>query len=182
MHRAVFFDRDGVLNETTIRDGLPIGPVKFEDFIIVRAVPEELSRLKRAQFKIIVVTNQPEISRGGLKLHTLDAMHRRLLNSAPIDAIYYCPHDDRDGCNCRKPKPGMLVEAAREHDIDLGQSFMVGDRWRDTEAGKAVGCSTILIHHGYNENVVSIPNYTANNLRDAIEYILTKDSVHLKIR
>ena len=116
---AVFLDRDGVLNRVFIRDGLPVGPLTLADFALVDRAAEEVGRLKSAGFKVVVATNQPEIARGRLAPEVLDAMHAQLRIAVPVDAIYVCPHSDADHCACRKPKPGLLLSAARELGIDL---------------------------------------------------------------
>ncbi len=169
---AVFLDRDGVVNEVEIRDGLPVGPLNIKDFVLVKGLAEDISRLKAFGFIVFVATNQPEISRGGLTLQMLELMHDRLLGLAAVDGIYVCPHDDHDGCNCRKPKPGLLLNAARDHDIDLRQSYMVGDRRRDIEAGQAAHCKTILVRHGYSEELSQPPDVEVGNLTGAVEYIV----------
>ena len=143
--RAVFLDRDGVLNANIERDGRPVAPWRLEDFRILPGVPEAVRELRRAGFVTVVVTNQPDIANGRTLRATLDAMHDELRRQVEIDDIRVCPHVDSDACACRKPKPGMLVEAAAEHAIALEQSWLVGDRWRDIAAGHAAGCRSILV-------------------------------------
>lgn len=171
---AVFLDRDGVLNRIRVERGLPVGPMTLAEFELIEGVTDAVIRLKAAGFKVVVVTNQPEISRGRLSPDVLDAMHAKLRALVPVDAIYVCPHDDRDSCGCRKPKPGMLVAAAEELGIDLQRSYMVGDRWRDVEAGKAAGCRTYLVDRGYRDNVATAPDHVAANLADAVSDILKR--------
>jgi D-glycero-D-manno-heptose 1,7-bisphosphate phosphatase len=171
--RAVFLDRDGVLNHVSLRDGLPVGPLSIDDFRLIDGVGEAVARLKAAGFAVIVVTNQPELARGRLSPELLDQMHARLRLRVPVDAIYVCPHVDDDKCNCRKPNPGMLISAADEHGIELSRSYMVGDRWRDVEAGKAAGCRTVLVDCGYPEQQKSPPDYVVNSLGEAVTTILT---------
>jgi D-glycero-D-manno-heptose 1,7-bisphosphate phosphatase len=142
-------DRDGVLNRPVIRDGRPYPPATLEEFSILPGVPEACETLRRAGFVLLVVTNQPDIARGVQDRAVVDEFHALLLRALPIDAVYVCPHDDADGCNCRKPAPGMLLEAARDLNLDLGSSVMVGDRWRDVEAGQRAGCRTVFIDRGY---------------------------------
>jgi D-glycero-D-manno-heptose 1,7-bisphosphate phosphatase len=101
----------------------------------------------------IVITNQPDISRGAMDISELEAMHRRIRETLPVDEILTCPHDDNDACDCRKPRPGMLLTAAQTWNIDLRQSFTIGDQWKDMEAGKAAGCTTVLIDYPYNQDV-----------------------------
>jgi len=143
--RAVFLDRDGVLNANIERDGRPVAPWRLEDFRILPGVPEAVRELRRAGFVTVVVTNQHDIANGRTSLATLSAMHDELRRRVEIDDIRFCPHVDADGCACRKPKPGMLLDAAAELSIALEQSWLVGDRWRDIGAGHAAGCRSILI-------------------------------------
>jgi D-glycero-D-manno-heptose 1,7-bisphosphate phosphatase len=148
--RAVFLDRDGVINEAVRRDNKPFPP-EPDELRIIAGVGDALVDLRAAGFALLVVTNQPDIARGTRSRHDVDAIHERLAQQLPIDGFYVCPHDDEDRCDCRKPLPGLLVRAAQEHDIDLATSFMVGDRWRDIGAGRAAGVSTIFIDQSYDE-------------------------------
>lgn len=169
---AVFLDRDGVLNRVLIRDGLPFGPMTLADFVLVEGAAADVRRLKEAGYAVFVATNQPELARGRLAPAALEAMHAKLRAEVPVDAIYVCPHDDAQRCACRKPQPGLLLSAAREHGIDLARSYMVGDRWRDIEAGKAAGCRTVLVEMGYREALKSPPDHVVANLGEAVRRIL----------
>ena len=143
---AVFLDRDGVLVATEVRAGKPIAALTLAGFAILPEAPAAVAALKAAGFATVVVTNQPELARGNVDSATMDAMHGRLRAAMPIDAVYVCPHDSAEGCGCRKPAPGMLLRAAA--DLDLAASYMIGDRWRDVGAGRAAGCTTVLIECG----------------------------------
>ncbi|HEX7702453.1 MAG TPA: HAD family hydrolase, partial [Kofleriaceae bacterium] len=145
MKRAVFLDRDGVINASVVRDGKPYPPAHVDEMELLPGVPEALAALRAAGFQLIVVTNQPDVARGTQTRAAVDAIHDRMRRDLPLDAIYACFHDDADDCACRKPKPGLLVNAAADLGIDLPSSFMVGDRWRDTDAGLAAGCRAIFI-------------------------------------
>jgi len=172
--RAVFLDRDGVLNAAVIRDGLPYPPRSVDEVEILPGVEEACTRLCGAGFDLVVVTNQPDIARG---TQTLEAVHRineGLLAALPLDEVVVCPHDDADGCDCRKPRPGMLVAAAQRRGIDLSASFMVGDRWRDIEAGIRAGCRTLLIDRHYDEPSVRA-DVTVIDLGKAAVWILEHD-------
>jgi D-glycero-D-manno-heptose 1,7-bisphosphate phosphatase len=149
--RAVFLDRDGVLNEAVVRDGKPYPPRTVEEFRFVESAAAELGKLKAAGFLLIVVTNQPDVARGTMSRETVEAFDAALRARLPVDDIFTCFHDDADGCDCRKPKPGLLLKAAEKYGIDLGSSYMIGDRWRDVDAGAAAGCKAILIDCGYEE-------------------------------
>ena len=132
---AIFLDRDGVINRSFVRAGKPFAPVSLDQLEILPGVAQALLKMREAGFLNIVVTNQPDIATGNLRHGVLDAMHSRLMNDLAIDSIRVCGHVDADNCACRKPRPGLLLDAARELDIDLAASYMVGDRWRDIAAG-----------------------------------------------
>ena len=179
--RAVFLDRDGVINRAFVRDGKPFPPPTQQELEVLPGVPEALRELKSQGYQLIVVTNQPDVGRGMLSRQTLDAMHQTLLASLPLDDILVCCHTDQENCDCRKPKPGMLLEAARKHNIDLSASFMVGDRWRDIDAGYNAGCKTILIDYGYSERAPDHePDLRVSSLREAADWIIrsTPEGVH----
>jgi D-glycero-D-manno-heptose 1,7-bisphosphate phosphatase len=169
----VFLDRDGVLNEVVVRDGLPYPPASLEDLRLAPDAAAALARLKAAGFLLIVVTNQPDVARGTQPKAAVEAMNRAIGAALPLDDFFTCWHDDGDSCACRKPKPGLLVDAASRHGIDLRRSFMVGDRWRDIDAGAAAGCRTILIDRGYRDRAPEVPPaHRATSLTDAVNWIL----------
>lgn len=170
--RAVFLDRDGVISANVLRDGRPVAPTSMADFRILPGVEEATRRLKELGFVLVVVTNQPDITAGRNTMAMLEAMHNEMRRRLPLDEIKVCVHVDADGCHCRKPKPGMLLDAARERGIDLSQSIMIGDRWRDIAAGLAAGCSTILIDAETDQDKPSTPNRTVRSLPEAVAYII----------
>jgi len=172
--RAVFLDRDGVISRSLVREGLPFAPTTLEDFQILPETAEACRRLKQAGFLLIVVTNQPEVGRGTIKQETVEAMHAKMCRDLPIDRVGVCYHPGHgmSHCDCRKPKTGLLVSAAEELNIDLAQSWMVGDRWRDIDCGFAAGCNTVFIDRGYAETLKHAPDYRAKNLAEASEIIL----------
>lgn len=175
MKRAVFLDRDGVVNPMERRGatwGAPLSLAAFEPY---PWASESVGLLRAAGFPVLVVTNQPEIATGELEPAVLEAMSERLRRDVGVDAVYVCPHRDADGCVCRKPLPGLLRLAAREWNLDITASFMVGDRWRDVGAGRAAGCTTILVDGPMAEarDTDPRPDYTAADLRDAARIILT---------
>ena len=172
MTRAVFLDRDGVLNKADVRDGKPYSPDTIEEMIIVPDAAAALARLREHGFRLILATNQPDIARKRLTRAQVDAMNAHLSRQVPLDAIEVCPHDDADNCDCRKPKPGLLVNAARRDGITLSESFMVGDRFRDIEAGDNAGCRTVLIGDGYGETFKARPDAKFATLSEAAEWIL----------
>jgi D-glycero-D-manno-heptose 1,7-bisphosphate phosphatase len=168
---AVFLDRDGVLNRAIVRDGRPYPPSRVEDLEVLPGVREALVRLKAAGFALVVITNQPDVARGYLSEQTLRAMHERLAAFLPIDEFRICCHDDADGCDCRKPKAGLLTRAPL---YDLSRSVVVGDRWRDIEAGRHAGCrAAILIDYGYDEGHPTDPDVRLRSLSEAADWILS---------
>jgi transaldolase len=168
----VFLDRDGVINRTSIRDGVPHPPPCVDEVEILPGVAEALQLLARRGLPLIVVTNQPDVARGTQTAERVEAINRYLEQRLPITAVYTCYHDNADHCDCRKPKPGMLIRAAREHGIDLSRSFMVGDRWGDVEAGRAAGCKTFLIELPYSQGHRCTPDARVADLAEAAAVIL----------
>jgi len=179
-HRAVFLDRDGVINRALERDSQPHSPASLSEFEILPEVPEACRRLKQAGFLLVVATNQPDVGRGALKREIVEMIHAEMCRLLPIDRVEICYHPGKgaSNCDCRKPKPGMLLRAARELDIDLAQSWMVGDRWRDVDCGDAAGCRTILIDRGYAETLRQKPHFSAGNLAEAADIILRESKNH----
>jgi D-glycero-D-manno-heptose 1,7-bisphosphate phosphatase len=171
--RAVFLDRDGVLNEVVLHEGRPHPPSSLSELRIVRGAKESLADLKRLGFVLIVVTNQPDVARGKQTKARVEEMHSFLADKLPIDGTYVCYHDDVDHCDCRKPAPGLLLNAARQHGIDLKESFLIGDRWRDVEAGHRAQCRTLFINNGYAEKRPTVlPTFETDSLRSAVDWIV----------
>jgi D-sedoheptulose 7-phosphate isomerase len=171
--RAVFLDRDGVLNEAVIRDGKPYPPEDAASLRIFAGTADALTRLKDHGYLLLVVTNQPDVARGNQKRDAIEEMNRRLCAELPLDEVFTCYHDDADDCQCRKPRPGLMREAALRHGIDLSQSYMIGDRWLDIDAGVNAGCRTILIDRGYSERASeSVPDARVGTLAEAVDWIL----------
>lgn len=172
----MFLDRDGVINRAYTRQGKPYPPASIAELEILPEVAEALGALRKAGFLNIVVTNQPDVATGAQRREVVEAMHALLRERLPIDAIKACFHRESDGCSCRKPKPGMLIDAAREHDIDLARSYLVGDRWRDVSAGAAAGCYTFFIDYGYDEALREKPDRIVASLREASRHILDRSA------
>jgi D-glycero-D-manno-heptose 1,7-bisphosphate phosphatase len=167
---AVFLDRDGVINRAVIRDGRPYPPSSVDDVEIPEGVLEALRRLKRAGFALVVVTNQPDVARGSQTRAAVDAINAWLAVRLPIDEFRVCYHDDSDRCDCRKPKPGLLM---RPPYYDLGASFLIGDRWRDIDAGRGAGvAAAILVDAGHEEATTSEPDLRVASLGEAVDWIL----------
>ncbi len=174
---AVFLDRDGVINRAVVRDGKPFPPSSLEELEILPQVASSLLDLKAHGFALIVITNQPDVARSAQTREAVEAIHDTLTSSLPIDDIFVCYHDDSDHCACRKPNPGLLFEAQRKHNLDLSRSFVVGDRWRDIDAGHKAGCKTVLIDYGYKERKpAQPPEATVRSLREAADWIIASSS------
>lgn len=174
MRRAVFLDRDGVLNRAILLHGKPHPPANVAEFEILPGAVEACRALKEAGFVLIVVTNQPDVARGTQQRSVVEAINDTLLSVVPLDDIKVCYHDDQDHCSCRKPLPGLLIEAAKEWQIDLSASFMVGDRWKDIESGLRAGCRTILIGVDYGEEKLSAPDHRVHSLAEVPAWILSQ--------
>ena len=170
--RAVFLDRDGVLNRALVREGKPYPPANLSELEILPGVQEACSTLKRAGLGLIVITNQPDLSRGTMERGAVDAMNAEVRERLGLDDVRVCPHDDADHCDCRKPAPGLLLAAARDWRIALDRSVMVGDRWRDIESGRRAGCKTVFIDYGYAEQRPRAPDLIVGSLLDAVPWIL----------
>ncbi len=174
MRRAVFLDRDGVLNRAVVRNGKPYPPASVDELEILAGVPQALDRLRAAGYHLAVVTNQPDIARGVTTAEAVEAIHAHMRRTLRLDDIRVCPHDDRDGCDCRKPKPGLLL---RPPTVDMPASVMIGDRWRDIEAGQAAGCGvTILVDAGYDEQASREPTVRVASLAEAADWLAAHDA------
>jgi len=173
MKRAVFLDRDGVLNRSPVRDNKPHPPMRVEDFELLPGVAEACRALKAAGFLLVVATNQPDVGRGTLLRDTVEAMHAKMCAALPIDRVEVCYDSGLSGpCEFRKPAPGMLLRAAADLAIDLQKSWMVGDRWRDIDCGVNAGCRTIFVDHGYDEALRTAPDFRVRSLSEAAKVIL----------
>lgn len=172
--KAVFLDRDGVINRALVRDNKPYPPSSLAEFEILPGVAEACAKLKQAGFLLVVATNQPDVGRGTITQALVESLHAHMLRELPLDRVEVCYHPGKGAsdCDCRKPKPGMLLRAARDLGIDLAQSFMVGDRWRDIDCGHAAGCQTILIDYGYDEPLRQLPDHRTHSLAGAADIIL----------
>ena len=170
--RAIFLDRDGVINRSVVLNGKPYPPANLEAMEILPGVPSALNALSAAGFLLIVITNQPDVARGKTPKATVEEINQYLASALPIDEFRTCFHDDTAACDCRKPMPGALLAAAKDHGIALEKSFMIGDRWRDIEAGERAGCRTIFIDYGYDEKQPSSMDFSVQTLEEAANIIL----------
>ena len=171
MKKAAFLDRDGVINRAIIKDGKPLSPNTLNELEILPGVIQSITKLKKLNFVCLVVTNQPNVSRKKIDKNSVIQMNNFLKNEIPLDDFFVCYHDDKDNCDCRKPKPGLLLKAGKKWDVDFKKSFMIGDRWRDIEAGKNVGCKTIFLDYKYSETKPKNPSFVSDTLLNAVHII-----------
>lgn len=171
--RAIFLDRDGVLNDAIVKEGKPYPPASLAELKVADDVLPALLALKAQGFLLLGATNQPDVARGKTERHLVEAINATLMQRLPLDEIRVCYHDDRDQCDCRKPLPGLLSTAAQAYQVDLPTSFMIGDRWKDITAGKAAGCRTIWINRQYQETHPMDADKTVATLGEAAKWILT---------
>ena len=172
--KAIFLDRDGVINRVVFRYGSVTSPRGVEEFEFEAGVENAVIRLREAGFRLFAVTNQPEVARGLLTMESLRLMNQRIMTTLALDDMRVCLHDNNDGCRCRKPRSGMLIELARAYDLALGQSYVVGDTWKDACAGREVGCKTIILDRPYNYD--DWADWRVPDLSGAVDLILEKDS------
>ncbi len=169
MRKAVFLDRDGVINRVIVEEGQVRSPRSFAEFELADGVAGCLQAMRALSYLVIVVTNQPDIARGKMPPADLEKMSEVVRSQLAVDDMLVCPHDDVHNCMCRKPKPGMLLEAKEKHDIDLRSSYMVGDGWKDMEAARNAGCRGILIGADYNEGVACFKR--VEGLKEAVRLL-----------
>ena len=168
-NRALFLDRDGVINKPIIKDGRISFLGNLDELHILPNVDRAIAEAKKLGLLVIIFTNQPDIARGALRKEDAEEIHSYLTTKLSIDDVYMCPHDDADNCTCRKPKHGMLSDAAVKWNIELKKSFVVGDRWKDIKAGKLAGCTTFLIDSNYyNENIEIDYDHCVSDLYSAV--------------
>lgn len=174
MKPAVFLDRDGVINRAIIRNRKPYPPANIEELSFPPGTFEAIQSLRLAGYMVIVITNQPDVATGIQSREMIEAIHGIIRQKLQVDDIKVCYHVDSDYCHCRKPKPGMILDAAQEYDISLECSFVIGDRWRDIEAGKAAGCKAILMRPevSYNEQQALGMDAIVDSLYEAAAFIL----------
>ena len=169
---AVFLDRDGVLLRAFVDGGVPRPPATMAEFEVLPGVAAACRTLRAAGLALVVVTNQPDVARGSTTRAVVDAINGAMAAALELDDVVVCPHDDQDGCGCRKPAPGMLIDAAHRLGLDLSRSVMIGDRWRDIAAGRAARCRTIFVDRSYPEKKPEQPDATVKDLPDAVPIVL----------
>jgi D-glycero-D-manno-heptose 1,7-bisphosphate phosphatase len=171
LNRAVFLDRDGVINQAPVRNGLPFSPASIAEFKWVEGIYVLSQQIISNGFDIFCVTNQPDVGRGLQELEVVEALHQMVLDELPVKKIYACYHSGASPCGCRKPEPGLVLKAAEDFDLDLAQSWLVGDRWKDIDAGNAAGCQTVFVDYGYEEKLRSVPTYIVGTIHEVADLI-----------
>ena len=171
---AVFLDRDGVINRAEVRNGVPHPPQSLEGFELLTGAVSAVHRLRDAGFAVVIVTNQPDVARGDQCRAVVESMNEVVREALEPNSIMVCYHDETVGCECRKPAPGMLLAAANELGLDLARSFMVGDRWRDIDAGRRAGCQTVFVDRGYEERQPEAPDAVVTNITEAVDWIFAE--------
>jgi D-glycero-D-manno-heptose 1,7-bisphosphate phosphatase len=175
MRRAVFVDRDGVLNEALVREGRPHPPSTVAELRYLPGVRERLAELKHLDMLVVCVSNQPDVARQCAARASVEEINARIRAELPLDDLLVCYHDDHDQCSCRKPRPGLLLQASAQLGIDLGRSFMIGDRWKDVACGAAAGCSTVFIDYRYSEPYQGpAPTHTSATAAEALDYVIAQ--------
>ena len=169
--KAIFLDRDGIINKPIVRDNKPYPPQSLKELEFVEGIEDFLAKMKVFGYYLFIVTNQPDVARGTQKKEVIEEIHKYILDNLDIDKIYVCYHDNQDKCNCRKPKNGMILQAQKEFDLDLSQCWMIGDRSSDITCGEISGCRTIFYQYNYEESSFSIPDYIIENISQAKEII-----------
>ena len=150
MRLAAFIERDGLLNRVRIEHDFPVTPMRLKDFRVCSEAAPLVDRLHEAGFLVIATTNQPAISDGDLSRRELDLMHEKLTRELGLDDVLICPHSEADRCPCRKPKPGLFIEAGFKWRLDLERSVVISDKWQDAEAARIAGCTSILVESPWN--------------------------------
>jgi len=178
INKAVFLDRDGVINKIVFHKKVgngtkPSSPWKIEEFEFIPEIRKPLKRLSDLGFLLFIITNQPDISRNFIKKGTIEKINKKIFNHLPfIKEIVTCPHDDIDNCDCRKPKPGMIIDLSKKWNIDIRESWLIGDGEKDIKTGKSAGCKNILIKNEYNKNIEA--NHKVKSIKDAVNIIESK--------
>lgn len=172
MKRAVFLDRDGVINRSRVISGTPTPPRNVEEVEILEGVVDAIKLLKNHYFVPVVVTNQPDVARGIITKEQVESLNTFIGIRTGIEYFYSCFHDDTDSCSCRKPYPGLIHQASAELNLDVSKSYMVGDRWRDVEAGQSAGCDSYFIDYSYNEKRPELPYVGVSSLLEAAQKII----------
>jgi D-glycero-D-manno-heptose 1,7-bisphosphate phosphatase len=173
---AAFLDRDGVLNASIMKGDTPCPPSNISEVEILPGVREAIEILNFNNYLPVVITNQPDVARGTRKLSEVQFINHYISRKINVSNFYVCPHDDRDQCMCRKPKPGLINLAVAELEIDLTKSFLVGDRWRDIEVGQSMGLPSFFVDYAYREPQPKLPFTRVGSLLEAVNLRIEVDN------
>jgi D-glycero-D-manno-heptose 1,7-bisphosphate phosphatase len=172
MNRAVFIDRDGIINKAIVVNRKPFSPVDIYEFKILPKAKKALKTFKKLNLMNIIITNQPDIKTGKQLSKDLDKIHNWMMINLDIDEILVCKHDDNDNCNCRKPKTGMIEQAVEKYQINISQSYLIGDRWKDIQCGQKAGCKeNFFVNYNYNETRPKMPYIVVKSLYECSQYL-----------
>lgn len=175
MNKAIFFDRDGVLIEAVVKNKKPFSIKKIKDLKFLINDNEIFLKLKNLGYKLIIVTNQPDVARNKISEKFVDDVNSAIKKKYFIDYAYTCLHDDISNCSCRKPKNGLLIEAQRDFNLNIKKCFLIGDRWKDISAAESSGCKSIFIDYNYDEKKPEKYTFKVNSISEAINIILKYD-------
>ena len=170
--KAIFLDRDGVIVRSNVIDGKPFAPICLKEFKLLPYASKCIDLFKKENYLTIIISNQPDVSKGIISNETLNKMNEILFFKTKVDDIYICTHTDSDNCKCRKPKNGLIIKAAKKYNINLNKSYMIGDRKKDIDAGILSNCKTIFIDRNYIEQKPKNFDYKVSSLQKAFFYIL----------
>jgi D-glycero-D-manno-heptose 1,7-bisphosphate phosphatase len=169
--RAVFLDRDGVLIKAIVKENRPYAVSSLDEVEIIDGAAQACAELSGLGFLLILVTNQPDVARGTISRAFVDQTNKIVCNALMLDDVFVCDHDNANNCHCRKPKPGLMLDVAKKYSLDLASCIVIGDRWRDIEAGRNAGCQTVFIDYGYDEQLKGAPDHICSSLAAAVPWI-----------
>jgi D-glycero-D-manno-heptose 1,7-bisphosphate phosphatase len=172
--RAVFLDRDGVIIETKVEFGRPIAIRKKNEIKMLGDATKGIKLLLNSGFELVIITNQPDVAKGITPIEHVNQIHKEISRLTGLKHFYICSHADSDSCECRKPKPGLLISASENLNLDLDNSFLIGDRWRDIASGQKAGCRCYFIDYGYNEAQPNPPFTRVHTLFEAATLICSE--------
>lgn len=172
-NKAVFFDRDGIINKAIVKNGKPYSPKNLDEFEFTNGILDCFFLFPK--YHLFIITNQPDVARKKQSKKNIEEINNYICEKLPITRVYCCYHDDKDDCDCRKPKPGMILQAAELFKIDLKKSWVIGDRDKDIEAGISAGCKTIFVDYNYDNDCLKCePDYIVKSVRQALKLIRDK--------
>ena len=164
--KAIFLDRDGIINRAVVLDRKPYAATRLKEVFVVEGIKDLIKRWHDENYLVIVLSNQPDIANHVVSKSKVDKINNYLKSQVLFDDVFVCPHNDKDNCDCRKPKTGLFMQAVQKYPINFSKSYVIGDRWRDIESGNAVGCKTIFVDYDYNEKKPENPDIIVKKVSD----------------